>query len=540
VPRVKIVSTVHSGQSIGTPGFPEEIRGYLQARLRLLTGTVAAITAVLGIGFIAEASSDRSLLSAIVHFATSFPNAILFAIILVSGGFFLLLLRKRLSSRALNIVDGLFLQALVVPCLILFAKLHFFSFSGFPVVVPFLVLFILTRAVLVPSTALRTAVLSLPAVLGVLGIQLSQGASFAFPGETYSPGHFVDMVVQNQVLLLGATAVAAIASRVNLGLRRSSYDARHLGQYTIGELIGEGAMGEVYLATHAMLKRPAAIKLLRPEVAGEEALRRFEREVRQTSRLTHPNTVSIFDYGRSADGVFYYAMEYLVGANLRQIVEKTGPMPPSRVIHSLVATCAALTEAHDKGLVHRDIKAGNIMLCERGGVQDVVKLLDFGLVKDVTRDAAVDRQLMGTPETMAPETILGQVVGPSADIYALGAVGYYLLTGNPVFEAESLDELLQSHESRQPDPLSRHAPEVPADLEPIVLCCLEKDPRNRPVSTDALRRELLTCRDAGKWLPEDAAAWWETIDWVRPSPDAVPDVAATVEKTVVVASARTK
>jgi serine/threonine-protein kinase len=498
-----------------------------------MTGTVSGIFAVLGVGFIVEGSSDAGLWRSVLHFATAFPNSILFAMLIVSGGLFLLLLKKALSSQALNLVDGLFLQALVVPCLLLFSKLHFFSFSGFPVVVPFLVLFILTRAVLIPSTALRTVILSIPASLGVLWIQLSQGASFARPGEAYSSGHFVDMVVQNQVLLLGATCVAAIASRVNLGLRRSTYDAKHLGQYTMGELIGQGAMGEVYLATHAMLKRPAAIKLLRPEIAGEGALKRFEREVRQTSRLTHPNTVSIFDYGRSADGVFYYAMEYLVGANLREIVEKTGPLPPARIIHALAATCAALTEAHDKGLVHRDIKAGNIMLCERGGVQDVVKLLDFGLVKDLSQDAAVDHELMGTPETMAPEIILGHVVAAPADIYALGAVGYYLLTGRPVFEASSLPELMDSHESKEPIAPSQHDPAVPGDIEAIVLKCLRKVPGERPASTDALRRDLLACGNAGEWRAEQAAAWWRDT-WKEDSHELVQEASTAVDKTVVV------
>ena len=160
-------------------------------------------------------------------------------------------------------------------------------------------------------------------------------------------------------------------------------DAQQLGQYKLEEKIGEGAMGEVYRATHAMLRRPTAIKLLRPEIAGEETLRRFEREVQQTSRLSHPNTVSIYDYGHTAEGFFYYAMEYLDGANLEEIVDRTGPMPAARAIYILRQACGALSEAHRAGLVHRDIKSGNILLCRQGGLHDVVKIVDFGLVKDL-------------------------------------------------------------------------------------------------------------------------------------------------------------
>jgi serine/threonine-protein kinase len=353
---------------------------------------------------------------------------------------------------------------------------------------------------------------SLPAAIGVLLIQLRHGASFMMPGEALPAAHYVDSVVQNQVILLGSCAVAVAASRVNLGLRRSRFDARSVGQYKIGRLLGRGAMGEVYLATHAMLKRPTAIKLLQPKITGEAALRRFEREVRQTSRLTHPNTVSIFDYGHTADGVFYYAMEYLEGATLAEIVEATGALPAERVIHVLVAACGALGEAHAKGLVHRDIKPANIMLCERGDEPDVVKLLDFGLVQDLSQQVIVEHKIMGTPETMAPEIILGREIGPPADLYALGAVGYYLATGQPVFEPLTVRQMLRAHQSRQPVAPSEIEASVPADLEELLLRCLRKDPGERPASALELRRELLACTDAGAWTHARAAAWWQTFE----------------------------
>ncbi|NKB89390.1 MAG: protein kinase [Acidobacteria bacterium] len=383
---------------------------------------------------------------------------------------------------------------------------------------PFLTLFILTRAILVPSSALRTAMLSATAPLGVLAIQIYYGDSFARPEDPFEASHFVDMLVQNQVILVGAIGVACVASRVNLGLRRRNYEAGHLGQYEVHGKIGAGAMGEVYEATHSLLRRGTAIKLLRPEIAGESSLRRFEQEVKQTSRLTHPNTVSIYDYGHTADGVFYYAMELLEGANLREIIDITGPMPPGRVIHILSAACGALSEAHTKGMVHRDIKPGNIMLCELGGENDVVKILDFGLVKDLSQEAPeLEKVIMGTPETMAPEAVYPDLMGPRADLYSLAAVGYHLLTGTPVFAADDLREYLRLHQTKHPEPPQQRLPGVPDDLSTVILKGLSKDPGMRPKNAATMRAELLECTDTGTWHAVDAANWWG--DFERPTHD---------------------
>lgn len=504
-------------RTLSSPGFDEETRRYMQGRLRILTGTVASITAILAAAFLASLlwNTEAGIVAEVVTFCTEPPNAILFWMVVGSSAMWLLLRRRQLSHTALGVVDAVFLQLLVIPCLILYAREHHFAFAGFPVVVPFLTLFVLTRAVLVPSTALRTALLSLPAALGVLAIQLWHGASYAFPEQPYPAGHFSDMLMQNQVILLGAVGVATFASKINLGLRRRTYDARRLGQYELVRLIGSGAMGEVYEANHALLKRPTAIKLLRPEISGRGSLRRFEREVQQTSRLSHPNTVSIFDYGHTAEGVFYYAMELLDGATLRDIVEASGPLPPARVIHVLSGACGALAEAHGKGMVHRDIKAANVMLCEQGGEHDVVKILDFGLVKDILHDSDLDAAIMGTPETMAPEAVAPHAVGPRSDLYSLAAVGYYLLTGTPVFTADSAAEYLRKHRGVRPDPPSSRVEGVPGDLEQVILRGLGKDPDARPRTAAVMRSMLLACEDAGRWSPDDAAAWWR--DFVAPT-----------------------
>ena len=504
---------------LSSPGFDEETRTYLQQRIRLLAGAVTIITGTLAAAFLATGlrTSQTGAVATVVSFVTTLPNAALFWLVVGSLLMRRLLRQRRLSPRALTSADGLLLQMFFAPCLLLYATSHYYSFSGFPVVIPFLTLFILTRAILVPSSALRTALLSGTAPLGVLAIQLYYGASYARPGDAYEHRYYIDMLVQNQVILIGAIGVACVASRVNLSLRRRTYEASHLGQYEIHGKIGAGAMGEVYEATHSLLRRRTAIKLLRPEITGESSLRRFEQEVKQTSRLTHPNAVSIYDYGHTADGVFYYAMELLEGANLREIIDLTGPMPAGRVIHVLSAACGALSEAHNKGMVHRDIKPGNIMLAELGGEHDVVKILDFGLVKDLSQEAPeLDKVIMGTPETMAPEAVYPDLMGPRADLYSLTAVGYHLLTGTPVFVADGLREYLRMHQTKQPEPPQQRLPGVPDDLSRVIMKGLSKDPGMRPKNAATMRAELLACADTGTWNAVDAAAWWK--DFEKPSP----------------------
>jgi serine/threonine-protein kinase len=264
-----------------------------------------------------------------------------------------------------------------------------------------------------------------------------------------------------------------------------------------------------------MMRRPTAIKLLRPEKAVESNRQRFEREVQLTARLTHPHTITIFDYGRTPEGVFYYAMELLDGASLEKVVAVAGGLAPARVVHVLYEVAGALVEAHDVGLIHRDIKPANIILCRQGGLHDFPKIVDFGLVKDLEPggDAALTRAdvIAGTPLYIAPEAITSpESVSPQSDLYSLGAVGYFGLTGQHVFDGRTLVEVCSHHLHTEPEPPSKRLNEpVPSDLEALLLECLEKDPSRRPAGARELRRRLEACAAFGGWTEDDARAWWE-------------------------------
>ncbi|MCB9581955.1 MAG: CHASE domain-containing protein [Polyangiaceae bacterium] len=308
-------------------------------------------------------------------------------------------------------------------------------------------------------------------------------------------------------------ALVVSGGRTILHLRKQVQAAAHLGQYTLMRKLGEGGMGVVYEATHAMLRRPTALKLLPAERRDDSRLARFEREVQLTSQLTHPNTIAIYDYGRTPDDVFYYAMEYIAGLTLEQLVREDGPQPPARVVQLLRQVLGALAEAHAVGLVHRDIKPANLMISRRGNIPDFVKVLDFGLVKkqvETEADLKLSRTntFVGTPHYLAPEAITEGEVGPEADIYAVGAVAYFLLSGTTVFEGENMVAVCTSHVYDEPVPPSlRLGKKVPEALEQLVLRCLSKDPKERP-SALALSEELAALTDVGSWTEEDAERWW--------------------------------
>jgi serine/threonine protein kinase len=296
--------------------------------------------------------------------------------------------------------------------------------------------------------------------------------------------------------------------------QKAAIEAQQIGQYKLEQKLGSGGMGVVYKAQHAMLRRPTAVKMLDVDKVNPSALERFEREVQITSQLNNPATVAIYDYGRTPEGVFYYAMEFLDGIDLQSLVEKYGPQPVPRVIHILQQVCGSLFEAHSLGLVHRDIKPANIMLNRRGGQPDVVKVLDFGLVKaiDEQKQAGLTQQasLTGTPLYMSPEAIqLPNSVDARSDIYALGAVGYFLLTGAPVFEADSVVDLCQKHVATPPTPPSeRTKTPIPMPLEAALLSCLEKSRAKRPQTARDLAIQISHCPEAGQWSVEEADAWW--------------------------------
>jgi eukaryotic-like serine/threonine-protein kinase len=387
---------------------------------------------------------------------------------------------------------------------------------------------LLTYAVYVPSTArrtLQTAALMTVPLLGCIFIAFRSWdpALYDPPAATWAKGKVGDMAYMatfvSAFLWAIVVAMAAVFSQQIHGLRRAVKDFRRLGQYTLEQKLGEGGMGVVYRASHAMLRRPTAIKLLLPDRAGKAALIRFEREVQRTAMLTHTNTVTVFDYGRTSDGVFYYAMELLEGASLDEIVEVDGPQPEERVIHLLQQAAASLAEAHDAGLIHRDIKPGNVLVVDRGGISDLVKVLDFGLVKDIRSDAGegtpepaltVANAITGTPLYMAPESIVApETIDARADLYALGAVGYWLLTGTHVFGGTTVVEVCAHHLHSTPEPPSvRLRAPVSADLESLLLACLAKRPEERPASANVLRERLLACAAAGRWTNASAAAWW--------------------------------
>jgi hypothetical protein len=363
------------------------------------------------------------------------------------------------------------------------------------------------RAVFVPSPPLRTLAIGMlaaaPAAAGIWTGEVARGVSAG-------PASALSLITWALI----AIAMAGVTSSVIYGLRRTVHEARRLGQYTLQEKLGEGGMGIVYRAQHAMLRRPTAIKLLPPEKAGDHNLQRFEREVQLTSLLTHPNTVSVFDYGRTPDGILYYAMEYLDGINLDALVKGFGPQEPARVVHILRQVAGSLAEAHGVGLVHRDIKPANIILCQRGGVPDVAKVVDFGLAKDLEAASATAltraTDITGTPLYLAPEAITApDRLDARGDLYALGAVGYYLLAGVHVFEGATLVELV-SHHLRTPPvaPSIRLGRPLPADLEAVLLSCLEKDPARRPQSADALGEHLAMCVGVDEWRESEAREWW--------------------------------
>jgi len=371
------------------------------------------------------------------------------------------------------------------------------------------------RAALIPSTPRRTIIVSalfgIPMIVGTtLLVPVADGGlawrapdSAAYP---FLPG--------TTAMIWGfAVITCTVISWVIYGLRAEVRDARRLGQYVLERKLGEGGMGEVYQARHGMMRRPSAVKLLRADRTGEINLHRFEREVQLTARLTHPNTITIFDYGRTHDGVFYYAMELLDGATLQRIVAVDGAQTAGRVVRILTMACGALTEAHSIGLIHRDIKPANIMLCTQGGERDVVKLLDFGLVKEfeVDRDVKLTgaSAVIGTPQYMAPESIRApDSVDARTDIYSLGAVAYFLLAGADVFNGKTMVEVCGQHLHQAPEPLSARGVAISEELEAIVLTCLHKDPDRRPQSAAELRRQVEACA-VEPWDGERARAWWQ-------------------------------
>ncbi len=317
--------------------------------------------------------------------------------------------------------------------------------------------------------------------------------------------------------LLGLVAGTHFMTILRRRSQRAESHLRRLGQYTLHRKLGEGGMGAVYAASHALLRRPTALKVMKGNGAhSRTAIERFEREVQACSQLSHPNTVAIYDFGKTEDGEFFYAMEYLDGMDLHALITRHGPISVGHAIHLLIQACGSLEEAHSKNLIHRDIKPSNIVVCERGGLTDTVKVMDFGLVKAVDDDRANLTQsnaFCGTPAFLAPEAIASsRGAGVASDIYALGASAYFLVTGRYPFDRTDVSAVLRAHLEETAHPPSVHQRTVSKDLDDLVMRCLEKDPAERPKDMADLARLLRQCRGHDKWTRELAQAFWDKIE----------------------------
>jgi serine/threonine-protein kinase len=370
----------------------------------------------------------------------------------------------------------------------------------------------IVRAVVVPGSASRTAwISSACGAVSIVSTYLFYDTHPLEHGRSTPAGYAAICAL----FVLSIVLVATYVTHVIYGLTQRVREATQLGQYTLDEKIGEGGMGIVYKARHSMLRRPTAIKLLPPDKAGEHNIQRFEREVQITSLLTHPNTIAIYDFGRTPEGIFYYAMEYLEGIDLEDLVNEAGPIDPARTIHILMQVAGALGEAHGVGLIHRDVKPANIILCERGATPDVAKVLDFGLVKRVdgmTKDPSLsgENMITGTPMFLSPEAILTpDKVDGRSDLYALGCVGYFLLAAAYPFDGVSIVEICGHHLHTTPAaPSTRLGRPLPTDLEAVILKCLEKTPAKRYADATELFEALRACSDADNWSPSEARSWW--------------------------------
>ncbi len=372
----------------------------------------------------------------------------------------------------------------------------------------------------VPNHWRRTALTLLPLAVAPLMIQFSVLIRYPSVEEIASSFGGFDQLSEVALISLVGAAVGVYGTRTINVLRQEAFEARKYGQYQLIEKIGHGGMGEVWKAQHALLVRPAAIKLILPRMLDSDSgkssqlIQRFEREAKVTSLLQSPHTVSLYDFGILEDGTFYYVMEMLDGLDLATLVERFGPLSPERTVYLLKQVCESLAEAHQSHLVHRDIKPANIHSCRFAGKHDFIKVLDFGLVKQLA--GSDETQLTeigsatGTPAFMPPEIALGHDVDGRADLYSLGCVAYWLLTGEIVFEGKTAFDVVTKHVSSPPvAPSKRTGVSIPESLERSILSCLEKKPEDRPGGAKELLRQLSKCKLESEWNESEAKDWWE-------------------------------
>jgi len=384
---------------------------------------------------------------------------------------------------------------------------------------------IVFHGVFVPNTARRGMAITVAMVAAAVAISAVAALVHEGTGRNAGPVFAVSLTILAAgagLAVFGTTKMEALRREV----RTAREAVREMGQYRLRRKLGHGGMGEVYLAEHHLLKRPCALKRIHPKYLNNpEQLRRFEREVQMTARLRHPNTVEIYDYGRADDGTFYYVMEYLNGLSLEDLVAAHGPQPPDRVVHILRQVCGALREAHRLGLVHRDIKPSNVLIFPDGTPHDQIKVVDFGLVHSladeldpeskITRDGLI----VGTPEYMSPEQASGSQIDGRSDLFSLGSVAYYLLTGREAFHRENPLKTLLAVVNEEPKPLVSYNPHLPADLTRVVSHCLTKRPEARYATAADLERALADCSRADAWTEERAADWWAANPNSQPGTD---------------------
>lgn len=491
-----------------------------QLRRNRLLATAAYLSVLYGVFFfwnLATRSRDQALIP--ISFAVRTAIALLVVGVAAS--------RVWLSGAAIRRVEYAFFAALtLMHCLTQYLVILGFARAGEGLaalayskngVVLLLALMVL-YGMLIPNRAKTAAAVILSMALAHFATMIllkdhPEVAELFVSMKTANPGGAEQAGTDLLLILMGA-ALAIYGAHLLNHLRTELHGARRLGQYQLGEMLGSGGMGEVYLAEHHLLKRPCALKLIRPDSAlNPIALARFEREVQSAAKLSHPNTIEIFDYGHSDNGTFYYVMEYLPGMSLQDLVRKFGPLEPGRVIYLSRQVCGGLAEAHELGIVHRDLKPGNIHVALRGGESDVAKVLDFGLVK-LTQDPeapqlTADRTVSGTPLFMSPEQARGErEIDPGSDIYSLGAVMYFMLTGEPPFTGENAMEIMIAHARDPVKPPRELRSEIPQDLEAIVLRALAKARTDRFESVRAMAKALAECAAAGDWNAEKADSWW--------------------------------
>ena len=353
------------------------------------------------------------------------------------------------------------------------------------------------------------------------------GSAFFLPAvaRQFHDAAAATMLMLSSAYILGTYAFLVIGGHVVWALRLQIFEARNLGRYRLRRRLASGGMGDVWVAYHPGLKRDVAVKILRHEAGSPDAIHRFEIEARATAELLHPNTIRVFDYGATEDGLWYYVMELLEGETLQEHVDRLGPLPAARAVHIIGQAARALGEAHERGIVHRDVKPRNLFLTSLGGEHDFVKVLDFGIAKmleDVDTSVTRTGLVLGTPSYMSPEVVVGRPADARADVYALGAVLYFLVCGVPPFEGNEARALFAAHVNQEPVPPSqRLGTPLPEDLEALILRALRKDPAERHASASEFALALAACTLAGKWTFGDAVYVARHSSRPPPSDDAI-------------------